>query len=403
MDWKEDIGMDQEHGSQFKHSALIVSGSSLVVTVITAIAGALEYVHEHVLLVWIIIAVAVCLLCITLKIVLKNNTSEELDRLSIAFNANCIIIAVMFILFAVLSNSTVTISEVQEHVLACSTIVPTASPIPEITDLSGKIAAGNDFSMLLRSDKKVVTYGKATGIDTSSWQNIIQIAAYKDHAIGLREDRTVVVTGKDYEQYDVSGWSGIRQVAACEDGVIGVTSNGEIRFDSLNKDCMLDCQSWNHVQRVVGAACILVAERNDGSLIATNAHKMTDPYMTSLSNQIVSGTAVDDRMLFVLEGGRVKATGKSSALENLVATWTDMQQVAVGNGFAIGLRKNGTLVSVGAPTNEELSVSGWGNGAAICVGGSHILGLCKDGTVLTDGSEADGLANIAYENYWVSN
>lgn len=250
---------------------------------------------------------------------------------------------------------------------------------------------------------KVVTYGRATSIDTSNWENIIQISAYKDHAIGLREDRTVVVTGKDFEQYDVSGWSGIRQVVACKDGVIGVTADDEIRFDSLNKDCMLDCQSWDHVQRVIGAACILVAERNDGSLIAADACEVMNPYMANLAKRIVSGTAVDDRMLFVLEGGRVKATGESSVLENLVATWTDMLQVAVGNGFAIGLRENDTVVSIGAPTNEELSVSGWNNVAAICVGGNHILGLCKDGTVLTDGSEAGGLANIANENYWVSN
>ncbi len=257
--------------------------------------------------------------------------------------------------------------------------------------------------MLLRSDKKVVTYGQATGIDTSSWENIIQIAAYKDHAIGLREDRTVIVTGKDYERYDVSGWSGIRQVVACKDGVVGVTTDGEIRFDSLNKDCMLDCQSWDHVQRIVGAACILVAERNDGSMIAANAWEVTDPYMSSLEKRIVSGTAVDDRMLLVLDNGRVKATGESSVLENLVATWTDILQVAVGNGFAIGLKEDNSVLSIGAPNNEELSVSGWENVAAICVGGSHILGLCKDGTVLTDGSEAGGLANIANEDYWVSN
>lgn len=395
--------MEQGHGSHFKYSSLIISGCSLVVTVITAIAGALEYLRDHVFLIWLVIAAAVSLLLITLRIVLKNNTSEELDKLSLAFNINCIIVAIMFILFAVFSNARTTIHEIQEHILATPTIVPTASPTPEIPDPADKIAAGNDFSMLLRSDKKVVTYGQATGIDTSSWENIIQIAAYKDHAIGLREDRTVVVTGKDYEQYDVSGWSGIRQVVACKDGVVGVTMDGDIRFDSLNKDCMLDCQSWDHVQRVVGAACILVAERNDGSMIAANAWEVTDPYMTSLEKRIVSGTAVDDRMLLVLDNGRVKATGESSVLENLVATWTDMLQVAVGNGFAIGLKEDNSVLSIGAPNNEELSVSGWENVAAICVGGSHILGLCEDGTVLTDGSEAGGLANIANEDYWVSN
>jgi alpha-tubulin suppressor-like RCC1 family protein len=255
--------------------------------------------------------------------------------------------------------------------------------------------------MLLRSDKKVVTYGKATDIDTTTWENMIQISAYKDHAIGLREDRTAFVTGKDAAEYDVSEWSGIRQVVAFKDCVVGVTMDGEIVFAGPNRSCMLDCQNWKSVQRIIGAACIVVAERNDGSLIAADECEVTEPYMTSLEHRIVSGTAVDNRMLFVLDNGRVKATGNSSVLENIVATWTDMQQVAVGNEFAIGLRKNGTVVSIGVPANEELDVSGWKDVAAICVGGTHVFGLCQDGTVLTGGSESGGLADIANENYWI--
>ncbi len=400
--------MDQEREKTERRSSYLVGGVSLVITLISAITGVLDIIKENIVVRLGLIGLAIFLLILIIKVSKNNNDSYKVAQQCKQVNRVCITISVVLILLALFGVlESVTHSGSGSRIWPIEGCVtsqePTPTPIPEIPDPADKIAAGNDFSMLLRSDKKVVTYGQATGIDTSSWENIIQIAAYKDHAIGLREDRTVIVTGKDYERYDVSGWSGIRQVVACKDGVVGVTTDGEIRFDSLNKDCMLDCQSWDHVQRIVGAACILVAERNDGSMIAANAWEVTDPYMSSLEKRIVSGTAVDDRMLLVLDNGRVKATGESSVLENLVATWTDILQVAVGNGFAIGLKEDNSVLSIGAPNNEELSVSGWENVAAICVGGSHILGLCKDGTVLTDGSEADGLANIAYENYWVNN
>ena len=390
--------MDQEHENEDINTGFNTNAISIVLSAVAIFSSTsgvflkspvLKSLTYIVVFVFFIVVSYPALFC---------KTKTQLKTLNKVINMVCFSIAILAALFS-LSGGTLLESCGQPS----PTSIITPTPTPEIPDPSGKIAAGNDFSMLLRSDKKVVTYGQATGIDTSGWENIIQIAAYKDHAIGLREDRTVVVTGKDFERYDVSGWSGIRQVVACKDGVAGVTMDGEIRFDSLNKDCMLDCQSWDHVQRVVGAACILVAERNDGSLIAADACEVTDPYMTSFANRIVSGTAVDDRMLLVLDNGRVKATGESSVLENLVATWTDMQQVAVGNGFAIGLKEDKSVVSIGAPTNEELSISGWKNVAAICVGGSHILGLSEDETVLTEGSEVGGLANIAYENYWVSN
>lgn len=390
--------MEQEHENESTKTGFNTNAISIVLSAVAIFSSyggvflkspALKSLSYVVVFILLIVVSYPSLFC---------KTKTQLKKLNKVINTVCFSIAILAALFS-LSGGTL----LESCARPSSTPIITPTPVPEILDPSGKIAAGNDFSMLLRSDMKVVTYGRATGIDTSNWENIIQISAYKDHAIGLREDRTVVVTGKDFEQYDVSGWSGIRQVVACKDAALGVTMDGRIVFAGPNKSCIPACQSWKGIKRIIGAACIIVAERNDGSLIATDEYIVTDPYMANLAKRIVSGTAVDNRMLFVLEGGRVKATGESGVLENLVATWTDMLQVAVGNGFAIGLRENDTVVSIGAPTNEELRVSGWNNVAAICVGGSHILGLCKDGTVLTDGSEAGGLANIANENYWVSN
>jgi hypothetical protein len=392
---KEDIGMEQEQkkkdsgvGERLSTYAIILEIASL-----GSAGGTLAPLPQELRI--ILSVISIILLVLTLINIYSNNRTWQLLA---TIEKICLISTVLILTFSFLGKLLPNGCGIK----ATPTPVPTTTPMPPIPDPSGKIAAGNDFSMLLRNDRKVVTYGKATDIDTTTWENIIQISAYKDHAIGLREDRTVLVTGKDVTEYDVSDWSGIRQVVACKDCVVGVTMDGGIVLAGPNRSCMLDSQKWKSIHRILGAACIVVAERNDGSLIAVDEYEVTEPYMTNLEHRIVSGTAVDNRMLFVLDNGRVKATGKSSVLENIVATWTDMQQVALGNEFAVGLRKNGTVVSIGVPANEKLDVFGWKDVKAICVGGTHVLGLCQDGTILTGGSESGGLADIAGENYWVS-
>ncbi len=256
--------------------------------------------------------------------------------------------------------------------------------------------------MLLRSDKTVVTYGPATGINTFDWANITQIAAYKDHAIGLREDGSVVVTGAQMDEYDISDWSNIQQVAASKNGVIGLTEEGEVEFAGPCHNCMIDCGDWSSVQKIIGAAEIIVAQKMDNTLIAVNEQKDLKKLSMDSGRSIVSGTAVKDRILLVLDNGRIKLIGDGSDLEKTVAKWVDIKQVAAGIGFAVGLKLNGTAIPTGAPVDNTLDVSGWQNVAAICAGKEHVLGLCEDGTVLTAGNVSNGLGEIANENYWVN-
>lgn len=400
--------MDQEREKTERRSSYLVGGVSLVITLISAITGVLDIIKENIVVRLGLIGLAIFLLILIIKVSKNNNDSYRVAQQCKQVNRVCITISVVLILLALFGVlESVTHSGSGSRIWPIEGCVtsqePTASPTPEIPDPSGKIAAGNDFSMLLRSDKRVVTYGQATGIDTSNWENIIQISAYKDHAVGLREDSTVLITGKNVADYDVSDWCGIRQVVACKDGVVGVTMDGRIVFTGPNKSCIPTCQNWKGIERIIGAACIVVAERYDGSLIATDEYIVTDSYMTNLEKRIVSGVAVDDRMLFVLDNGRVKATGTSSELEEAVATWADMLQVAAGDGFAVGLTNGGKVIRRVLSSNKESDETICTDAAAICTGGNYMVILMNNGIVLTDGSEADGLANIANENYWVSN
>lgn len=390
--------MDQEQNVRNLNGGPNLNASSIVLSALSIVGNVIGLISRSPILKTICLVLAVIFVTVSSFPERFCLTTKHLEKLNKIINFICFIITVFAIFFSLTGG---VIPESCGQPSQAPVITPT--PTPEIPDPSGKIAAGNDFSMLLRSDKRVVTYGQATGIDTSSWENIIQISAYKDHAVGLREDSTILITGKNVADYDVSDWSGIRQVVACKDGVIGVTMDGRIVFTGPNKSCIPTCQNWKGIERIIGAACIVVAERYDGSLIATDEYIVTDSYMTNLEKRIVSGAAVDDRMLFVLDNGRVKATGTSSELEEAVATWADMLQVAAGDGFAVGLTNGGKVIRRVLSSNKESDETICTDAAAICTGGNYMVILMNNGIVLTDGSEADGLANIANENYWVSN
>ena len=283
------------------------------------------------------------------------------------------------------------------------TATPTPTPVPSVPSPSVKIAAGDNFSLLLKSDKTVSTYGRAEKIDTSDWENIVQIAAYKDHAVGLREDGSVVVTGASPDEYNVSGWREIIQVAACDEGVIGVMESGLVLLEGPCSNCLLDCGKWEDVDQIVGAGELIVAQMKNKDLMTVNEYKIEDKLHSDQYRRVVSGAAVNNWIVFVFDDGSIKTIGDGKEVEDVVSSWTDMKQVAGGNGFAVGLKNDGTVHKAGDSPKNPLDVTNWSDMVAVCAGGNHAIGLRADGTVFATGDNSDKQCDIVGESYWAGN
>ena len=59
--------------------------------------------------------------------------------------------------------------------------------------------------------------------------------------------------------------------------------------------------------------------------------------------------------------------------------------VAVGGSHTVGLKRDGTVVAMGANAYGESEVSGWRDIVAVAAGGAHTVGLKRDGTVVAVG------------------
>lgn len=87
--------------------------------------------------------------------------------------------------------------------------------------------------------------------------------------------------------------------------------------------------------------------------------------------------------------GTVVSVGSAWFGEQNVSGWTDIKSIATTTWNTIGLRSDGTVVGAG-----ELD---WSNIKAIAAGADHIVGLKEDGTVVASGDNSWGQVNV---NEW---
>jgi len=69
--------------------------------------------------------------------------------------------------------------------------------------------------------------------------------------------------------------------------------------------------------------------------------------------------------------------------------------VAAGGGHTVGLRSNGTVVTVGASDNGQCDVGNWTDIIQVAADGWHTLGLKSDGTVVAMGLNNYGQCDIS--------
>lgn len=103
----------------------------------------------------------------------------------------------------------------------------------------------------------------------------------------------------------------------------------------------------------------------------------------------------------VTEDGLVEYAGEKFANQPVVEGWTDIASISGMGSFILGLKNDGTVVSVRRSTRYKVDTSLWSDMIAVATGQQFIVGLKADGTVLTQGidgygeTDADTWTNIA--------
>ena len=93
--------------------------------------------------------------------------------------------------------------------------------------------------------------------------------------------------------------------------------------------------------------------------------------------------------------GTVVAVGANSAGQCMVSGWTDIVAITAGGSHTVGLKKDGTVVAVGRNNYGQCEVSNWTDIVAITAGCAHTVGLKKDGTAVAVGCNGSGRCNVS--------
>ena len=285
---------------------------------------------------------------------------------------------------------------------------------------------------------------KAEFIDAGDalWHDIVSISASRTGLIALRKDGTTLTVGRPIVSRDGTKWvpptqefshSQVVQAVAdnsngyavlTQDGhfsysvenpsvenlrliggsetVFGITRGGEL-LSLLQRIPMswiypasgLNAEGLSHITKMAGSYSRLLLLSDEGQVYTVFLQKDLDDapepawetwnHVKDISGgwiRLYPGRHDSAAYVAVRDDGTVLAAPQ--ALNDLIRNWTGMKQIELNVYFILGLKEDGTAVSV-SRVSEAPDVSAWKDVAAIGCGSDYCVGLKKDGTLVFAG------------------
>ncbi len=232
--------------------------------------------------------------------------------------------------------------------------------IEKLLPLASGCVAGikTDGTVLIAADEETIRHYPeyCCGYEEyRGWTDIVDLTDISNKIFGIKRDGTVVATGGGslgYEmdarfQFRFSDWKDIRKLKAVSNMngdyvLLGLSEDGTLRSSSFS---VFVPEEWDGMQGVRDLNCakyIYLILRMDGTVD-------------------IGG----------LDAGLIAEE---------VQAWNDIIQVCAGSSFAVGLKRDGTVISAGYSNDSALS--DWeGIRKIYCDDSGYIFGICGNGTV----------------------
>ena len=187
---------------------------------------------------------------------------------------------------------------------------------------------------------------------------------------------------------ELLSWSGMRAVDCIDETFyIGLKDDDTILeyYANLGNASPEDFQNLEWAQSVglsYSSAMGILAQTKDGTVVFSNGAETEENDI-----KVICGNGADclgirsDGTIAVLQWALRDESGN-----RLVDGWTDMTQLAMGNGHTVGLRSDGTVVAAGNNHCGQCNVEEWKDVVYIDAKGQCTIGITRDGRLLFAGS-----------------
>lgn len=249
------------------------------------------------------------------------------------------------------------------------------------------ITAGKDHYAGLMSDGTVLAAGNNQfgQCDVADWKNIQALSSGTGFTVGLVSDGSVVATGNnDYGQCNVQGWTDIRQIASGPYCTVGLKSDGTVVATGMNDHGECNVAEWTDIVYIAAGGEQTLGVTTNGSVVSTGTEDTSQ-----LGYNIVSVASAYGQSLALSSNGNQTSVGPNAHQSNsgkdaaiaakyntvlklakegyaycvsgaLIITgsqWEDIIAIAPGDGLAIGLKEDGSVVLAEKNTSETKTVT----------------------------------------------
>jgi len=245
------------------------------------------------------------------------------------------------------------------------------------------VSTGGWHTVGLKADGTVVAVGSISGgrCNTGSWKNIVAISA-SIHTIGLKADGTVIAADSNNNgRSNIGNWRDIIAISAGQNHTVGLKADGTVVAVGDNEKEQCETGSWKNIVAISAGEFHTVGLQADGTVVVTDF----DEKMKTLSwRDIVAifagdqfgtvglkadGTVIEtvteswahDDAIFAshLGGDSSSRSSTASDVTRKIGNWRDIVAISVGQAHVVGLKANGSVVSVGRSYGEEFAKMTW--------------------------------------------
>ena len=255
--------------------------------------------------------------------------------------------------------------------------------------------AVNEFDTVGLSINEQIQYcgwNKLKGI--VNWKDIVSVKLGKSHAVGLKQDGTVVTCGNNTNgQCNVENWKDIIAISAGDNHTIGLKKDGTVVACGDNSIGQCDVQTWTNIKSVTAKLNNTIAIKLDGTVVACgdNSHRQCN---TENWQNIVDVAAGYVNIAGLKEDGTVIVSGNNSQKQCNIEDWENIVKICLGNYYIVGLKKDGTVVAKGWNEYGQCNITDWKDIVDISVSYGHVLGLNKNGKVFATGWNEYGQCDV---------
>ena len=254
-----------------------------------------------------------------------------------------------------------------------------------INDMN-RLALGKHFSMYIEDNGNVKIRGNLS--HKNAFENLVQVSAYGDHAVGLKKDGTVV---SNESNDDVSKMKSIQMIAAGHDHILALKKDGTVVCSGNDNACAVS--DWKNVKRVYAGKNVSFGVQGDGKVLVAG-----DGSEVKGMSGVQSIRANDQMIVIVRTEGRVQVIAKGKKEVPNGSHLSGVKDVALTQDGIFAIDQNHkiqwSLVNEEKTSFDKATLARWQNIRFIAGQGDTLVGIDQNGRMTGIGDNSSN----QYEN-----